>query len=116
MREYDGFRVIVDDGTLAYIRGVEIDFVDGGNGDARFVFNNLQPEGGSGCGTCGSHLFWDPAEGDALSIFAGSLDGATGLTLSGHIFCADKGDYYEIGGNLPCADQDDPTLTTQVEP
>ena len=54
VREYQGFRVIVDDGTLQYIRGVEIDFVDGGNGDARFVFNNLQPVGGGGCGTCGS--------------------------------------------------------------
>lgn len=55
VREFEGFRVIVDDGTLAYIRGVEIDFVDSGNGDARFVFNNLQPMGGGGgCGTCGS--------------------------------------------------------------
>ena len=55
VREYDDFRVIVDDGTLQYIRGVEIDFVDGGGGDARFVFNNLQPVGGGGgCGTCGS--------------------------------------------------------------
>ena len=54
VREFEGFRVIVDDSTLAYIRGVEIDFVDSGNGDARFVFNNLQPMGGGGCGTCGS--------------------------------------------------------------
>ena len=34
VREYEGVRVIVDSGTLEYIRGVEIDFVDGGNGDA----------------------------------------------------------------------------------
>lgn len=55
VREYEGVRVIVDSGTLEYIRGVEIDFVDGGDGDARFVFNNLQPAGGGGgCGTCGS--------------------------------------------------------------
>lgn len=54
VRDYDAFKVIVDGGTLQYIRGVEIDFVDGGNGDARFVFNNLQPAGGGGCGTCGS--------------------------------------------------------------
>jgi iron-sulfur cluster insertion protein len=44
---------VVDDGTLEYIRGVEIDFVDRGDGDASFVFNNL-PSFGSGCGTCGS--------------------------------------------------------------
>ncbi len=53
VRELEGVRVIVDPGTLEYLRGVEIDFVDGGDGDARFVFNNLQPVGG-GCGTCGS--------------------------------------------------------------
>ncbi|MES9832621.1 MAG: iron-sulfur cluster assembly accessory protein [Candidatus Thiodiazotropha sp. LLP2] len=49
----EGFKVIVDDGTLQYLRGVEIDFVDQGDGNASFVFNNLQPVGG-GCGTCGS--------------------------------------------------------------
>jgi len=49
----EGFKVIVDDATMGYLRGVEIDFVDRGNGDATFVFNNLQPVGG-GCGTCGS--------------------------------------------------------------
>jgi iron-sulfur cluster insertion protein len=50
----EGFKVIVDDGTLQYLRGVEIDFVDRGDGNASFVFNNLQPVGGGGCGTCGS--------------------------------------------------------------
>ncbi|MCG8429019.1 MAG: iron-sulfur cluster assembly accessory protein [Chromatiales bacterium] len=49
----DGFDVIVDDGTMQYLKGVEIDFVDRGDGAASFVFNNLQPVGG-GCGTCGS--------------------------------------------------------------
>jgi iron-sulfur cluster insertion protein len=49
----DGFKVVVDDGTLGYLRGVEIDFVDDGQGNATFVFNNL-PQTGGGCGTCGS--------------------------------------------------------------
>lgn len=52
--ECNGFKVIVDDGTMQYLRGVEIDFVDRGDGNASFVFNNLQPVGGGGCGTCGS--------------------------------------------------------------
>ena len=65
------------------------------------------------CGTCGSQMFWDGA-GANLSIFAGTFDGDTGLTLAGHIFCADKGDYYEISDDLPRADADDPNLTTQV--
>ena len=52
-RLFDTFKVIVDDGTLEYIRGVEIDFVDRGNGNASFVFNNLPSFGGGGGGGCG---------------------------------------------------------------
>ena len=52
--ECDGVRLIVDSATMDYLRGVEIDFVDRGADSASFVFNNLQPAGGGGCGTCGS--------------------------------------------------------------
>jgi hypothetical protein len=49
------------------------------------------------CGNCGSTLFWQAdARGDEISIAAGTLDGATGLATEGHIFCADKGDYYVL--------------------
>jgi len=48
-----GFKIIVDEGTLQHLRGVKIDFVDRGDGNASFVFNNL-PSMGGGCGTCGS--------------------------------------------------------------
>lgn len=65
------------------------------------------------CGVCGSNLFWDGA-GENLSIFAGTLDGPTGLSMLGHIFCADKGDYYEIADGTPQAEQYDPNLTTMV--
>lgn len=65
------------------------------------------------CGTCGSNLFWDGA-GDNLSIFAGTLDGETGLATVGHIYCADKGDYYALTDDLPKADGYDATLTTVV--
>ena len=65
------------------------------------------------CGSCGSNLFWD-GPGANLSIFAGTLDGATGLSLIGHIYCADKGDYYEIADGLPQAAGRDPALTTMV--
>jgi iron-sulfur cluster insertion protein len=54
VREYEGFKLIVDSGTLQYLKGVEIDFVAGDGQEARFVFNNLQPVGG-GCSTCGSN-------------------------------------------------------------
>ncbi len=62
-------------------------------------------------GFCGSNLFWD-GPGEHLSIFAGTLDGPTGLGMAGHIFCADKGDYYEIADGLPEAESRDPNLTT----
>ena len=53
--EFDSFKVIVDDATLEYLKGAEIDFVDTGDGNATFVFNNLpQMNTGGGCGTCGS--------------------------------------------------------------
>ncbi|MDU8942916.1 GFA family protein [Ovoidimarina sediminis] len=65
------------------------------------------------CPTCGSQLFWD-GPGQNLSIFAGTLDAPTGLTVAGHIFCAAKGDYYEIADDLPCTPGADPALTTQV--
>lgn len=65
------------------------------------------------CPICGSNLFWD-GPGQNLSIFAGTLDQPTGLALAGHIYCADKGDYYDITDDRPKADQRDPSLTTQV--
>lgn len=53
VREFDGYKLVVDDGTLAHVRGVEIDFIDQGDGNATFVFNNL-PQTGGGCSSCGS--------------------------------------------------------------
>ncbi len=64
------------------------------------------------CGICGSQLFWDGPGAD-LSIFAGALDGKTGLTTAGHIFCADKGDYYDLEDGLPQAEQDDLDMGTR---
>lgn len=50
------YKVYVDTVALNYMRGVEIDFVDKGMGEASFVFNNVfSSTGGSGgCGSCGS--------------------------------------------------------------
>ncbi len=62
------------------------------------------------CGSCGSQLFWD-GQGAHVSIMAGTLDDASGLELAGHIFCADKGAYYEITDGLPATPHDDPALT-----
>lgn len=66
------------------------------------------------CANCGSNLFWDGG-GENLSIHAGTLDGATGLQTRGHIFVADKGDYYEIADDLPQFPQSDLVVTTVVK-
>lgn len=50
------------------------------------------------CGECGSVLFWRGDGKDYTSITAGSIDGASGLKLEGHIYCDNAGDYYEISG------------------
>ena len=55
MGEPGSVKVIVDSDTIAYLRGAEIDFVDRGDGNAAFIFNNIsQPAGAGGCGSCGS--------------------------------------------------------------
>jgi hypothetical protein len=48
------------------------------------------------CRICGSTLFWQGDGRDYIAIAAGSLDPPTGIRLEGHIFCDDKGDYYDI--------------------
>lgn len=48
------------------------------------------------CKQCGSLLFWKADGRTSTSVAAGALDGKTGLALEGHIYCADKGDYYAI--------------------
>ena len=54
--ETDDYKVYVDTVALNYMRGVEIDFIDKGMGEASFVFNNVfAATGGSGaCGACGA--------------------------------------------------------------
>lgn len=53
------------------------------------------------CASCGSALFWKHQSDPFISVLAGSFDQPTGLAVSKHIFCADKGDFYEITDGLP---------------
>jgi len=53
------------------------------------------------CTECGGALLWRETGGDEVDIAAGALDQPTGLTLQGHIWVADKGDYYPIADGLP---------------
>ncbi len=53
------------------------------------------------CSVCGSSLFWDRLDGPHTSIMAGTLNTPTNLTLTHHIYCAHKGDYYTLSDSLP---------------
>ena len=57
------------------------------------------------CSNCGSSLFWKPDSGDRISIYAGSLDNTGGLTITNHIYVAEKGNYYTIDNTMPCFEQ-----------
>ena len=58
------------------------------------------------CGDCGSTLFWEQHGAGRIAIAAGCLEGESGLTTAGHIYAADKGDYYELADGLPRHAQD----------
>ena len=53
------------------------------------------------CNQCGCVLFWKSDSKPVTEITPGTLDGDSGLHIGKHIFCADKGDYYEIADGLP---------------
>ena len=48
------------------------------------------------CGRCGGNLFWQRHGSDHTSIFAGTLDGQTGLKMTAQLYPQDKGDYYDL--------------------
>jgi hypothetical protein len=52
------------------------------------------------CSECGSSLFWDPRDEDRIAVSAGSQDEPTGLTMLGHSWISQKGDYYEVEDDL----------------
>lgn len=53
------------------------------------------------CKACGSYLFWDSVGFDTISVLVGNLDDTAGLDVKGHIYVAEKAEYYEITDGLP---------------
>ena len=53
------------------------------------------------CSNCGSALFWQKTGSSQISVLAGAFDQPSGLAFGFHIYCADKGDFYEIADGLP---------------
>lgn len=64
-------------------------------------FNSSETAKRGFCGDCGSNLFWQSTGSEFISIFAGTLDQPTGLSLSKHIFVDYKSDYYQLNDDLP---------------
>lgn len=53
--EFDDFKLVIDNNAVPYLQGVEIDYIDRGDGNWVFQFNNLQPmDASSACGSCSS--------------------------------------------------------------
>ena len=67
------------------------------------------------CKHCGSALFWKYQGQSDISIQAGSLDMPSRLARGYHIFCADKGDFYEIQDGLPQFAKSSPGIVTNTE-
>ncbi|VDS06915.1 Glutathione-dependent formaldehyde-activating enzyme [Paracoccus haematequi] len=80
--------------AAASARGVTVD------GPVRWYRSSDQAERGF-CPECGSSLFWRQIGAANPEIAAGAVDSPTGLRLAGHIYVADKGDYYDIADGLP---------------
>jgi len=58
------------------------------------------------CGRCGASLFYAINGDEEISVAAGMLVPPTTLHTAGHIFTADKSDYYEITDGLPNFSED----------
>lgn len=48
------------------------------------------------CSVCGSNLFWRRVGNDHLSIWAGTIDGPTGLRMESQLHTESAGDYYDL--------------------
>lgn len=48
------------------------------------------------CSVCGSNLFWRRHGSDRISIWAGSIDGPTGLRMASQLHVESAGDYYDL--------------------
>ena len=53
------------------------------------------------CGECGSSMFYQMQSEDQINIASGTLDDASGVKPGKHIFCKDKGGYYDIPNDAP---------------
>ncbi|MCH9843959.1 MAG: GFA family protein [Alphaproteobacteria bacterium] len=53
------------------------------------------------CQKCGTQLFYQLNDADHITIFVGSLKDTGDMTIQKHIFCSEKGDYYQLPDDVP---------------
>jgi hypothetical protein len=56
------------------------------------------------CSNCGSNLFWRRFQAPHISIWAGTIDGPSGLKTESQLYPEAAGDYYELP-NVPVIPQ-----------
>lgn len=56
------------------------------------------------CSVCGGNLFWRKFESPLVSIWAGTIDGPTGLRMECQLYPESAGDYYDLP-DIPAIDQ-----------
>jgi hypothetical protein len=61
------------------------------------------------CGECGASLFWDGDDSPFMAIAAGSLENASQLRVSAHIFAASRADWEHLEDGLPRHDEAPPS-------
>ncbi len=86
---------------LGYYTSVAQDGIEIDGGDALRWYNSSPGVGRGFCQNCGSTLFFRDEKHPVVDIAPGTLDRMPDLKVTHHIFVASKGDYYEIGDELP---------------
>ena len=69
-------------------------------GQVKWFRSSAEAERGF-CPDCGSSLFWRRQGHGGIEVAPGAVDNPTGLRMAGHIYVADRGDYYDIADGLP---------------
>lgn len=73
-------------------------------GDTLVWFRSSEQAERGFCGVCGSNLFWRRPGVGRLSVWAGTIDGKTGLRIESQLYAESAGDYYDLP-DVPVIDQ-----------
>lgn len=74
------------------------------NGDTLTWYRSSDAAERGFCSVCGSNLFWREFGSDNISVWAGSIDGSTGLRMESQLYADSAGDYYDLP-DVPVIDQ-----------